>query len=482
MYANPFQISLECLIGVSGILGHRLEERNTVRAAQDPEIVLDVQKGSAIELRSRRQQQELFCVAPLDILVTEQDGRKQFHVIEMNGTGIGGLTNIYEPAVGCVLEGLMEMGQNLRVETPLVLVASSGLESEQMPRRNKLIYEKVLYAEALKRGFEGRGQSAVVSTLTQMRDAPWEIDNDRPTILVGYMKEFLRFLRPETDGQLRLFGRPVDAAVNDRFCLNLVHEYGDMLDLGHLQTMNRCFLPGADKAVCYRLLNEFLEAHPTSLTRPVAYALAHTRDELIQTVLGWVNQGRKAVIKPQGTGLGHGIEFFLTRHESQDRIASRIDGSLQLTERFYGLQGGALPYTVCEFLDTLVISRPGHPMRGRKFELRVVVYRDGNVLKAFPSIAKVSSEVYNADQPSHLSLINNITASAVAKQSAGVEHMLPLCRQDTLELLGLTREDLGDVSLLSTRFTRYVLDQVLDSPAKLGLPESAAEVPVEMPK
>ena len=482
MYANPFQVSLECLIGVSGILGHRLEERHTVRDAQDPEIVSHVQKGSSVELRSRRQQQELFCVAPIDILVTEDGERKQFHIIELNGTGIGGLTNIYEQAVGCVLEGLMEMGKNLREEVPVVLVASSGLESEQAPRRNKLIYEKILYAEALRRGFEGRGQPAVISTVTQMRDAPWEMNNAQPTILVGYMKEFLRFLRPETDGKLRIFGRPVDAAANDRFCLNLVQEFGGMLDLQQLQTMNRCFLPGADKAACYQLLNEFLEANPTSLTRRVDYELAQTRDELIATVLDWVKQGRKTVIKPQGTGLGHGIEFFLTQYESEDRIIARIDGSLQLTERYYGLQGGALPYTVCEFLDTLVVSQPGHPMCGRKFELRVVVYRDGNTLKAFPSIAKVASEIYNADQPSHLSLINNITASAVAKQTAGFEHMLPLCRPDTLDLLGLTPDDLHDVALLVTRFTRYVLDQTLDSPAKLGLPESSVEVPIVMPK
>lgn len=475
MYANPFQISLECLIGVSGVLGHRLEERNTVRAAQDPELVSHVQQGSTVELRGRRQQQELFCVAPIDILVTEAGGKRQFHIIEMNGTGIGGLTNIYEQAVGCVLEGLMEMGQNLREENAVVLVASSGLESEQMPRRNKLIYEKILYAEALKRGFEGHGKSATVSTVTQMRDAPWEMNNGRPTILVGYMKEFLRFLRPETDGKLRIFGRPVDGAVNDRFCLNLVQEFGDRVDLARLQTMNRCFLPGADKASCYQLLNEFLEQEPTPLSRTVPFALAHSRDEIVQTVLDWVRQGRKTVIKPQGTGLGHGIEFFLSPDEDKSRIVARIDGSLQLTERYYGLQGGALPYTVCEFLDTLMIAKPGHPMRGHKFEIRIVVYRDGNTLKAFPSITKVASQAYNADQPSHMSLINNITASAQATQSAGVEHMLPLCRHDTLDLLGLTPDDLHDVSHLTTRFVKYVLDQTIDAPEKLGLPASTEQ-------
>lgn len=471
MYSNPLQVSVETLMGSSLILGHRLENRETIRAAQDADLVKFVQQKSTTKLRNSSQE-KLFCVAPLDILVTENGDRKQFHIIELNGTGIGGLTNISAPAVGCVLEALLEMAADLPAENPLVLVASSGLESEQMPRKNKLIYEKILYAEALRRGFEKRGQKAVVSTVLQMRDAPWEMNNNRPTILIGYMKEFLRFLRNGPNGRLMLFGRAVEGAVNDRFCLNILHEY-PKVDLGQLQTMNRCFLPGADKAAMYQLFNEYLEKHPTDLTRKVPFAVAQTRDDLIRTVLDWLQQGRKAVIKPQGTGLGHGIEFFLSREESEEQIVHRIDDSLRLTERYYGLHGGALPYTVCEFLDTAIIQREGHPMQGHKYEIRVVVYRDGKSLKAFPSIVKVSSEVYNPALPTHLSLINNITASAVATQSAGHEHMLPLSNQETLDLLDLKPEDLRDVSILATGFVRYVLDQVEDAPARLGLPERA---------
>ena len=47
---------------------------------------------------------------------------------------------------------------------------------------------------------------------------------------------------------------------------------------------------------------------------------------------------------------------------------------------------------VCEFLDTATVCPEAgkkHKMVGHKFEIRIVVYRDGNELKAFPSIAKV---------------------------------------------------------------------------------------------
>ncbi len=474
MYQHPLHISVDTLIGASGILGHRLEDRSLIRDAQDLELVKFVESKSTTTLRDESQK-NLFCVAPLDVLVTHEGDRKQFHIIELNGTGIGGLTNISVDAVGCVLEGLSQMAKNLAESNPVIMVASSGLESEQLPRANKMVYEKILYAEALRRGFAERGQKTAISTVSQLREAPWEMQNDRPTVVLGYMKQFLLWLRPGDNGVLTLFDRPVDAAVNDRFCLNIVHEYPE-LDLNRFQTMNRCFLPGADKATMYSLLNEYLQKSPSPFTRSIPFGLAETRDELIEMVLDWRKKNRRVVIKPQGTGLGHGIEFFLQDDESEQQIIGRIEGSLQLTERYYGLHGGALPYTVCEFLDTAIIERDNHPARGRKYELRIVVYRDGSNLKAFPSIVKISSEVYNPDQPTYLSLINNITASAVATQSAGFEHMMPLTHQDTLDLLDLRPEDLVDLSQLCTNVVRYVLDQVQDDPAKVGLPGEGSEL------
>ncbi|GIW81165.1 MAG: hypothetical protein KatS3mg105_2972 [Gemmatales bacterium] len=468
MYPNPFDISCDVLIGTSCALGHRLEDRAPVRNAQNADIVRYVQESSTVRLRDHSQR-NLFCVAPIDVLVTEDNGQVQFHLIELNGTGIGGLTNISADAVGATLEGLLEMAEQLEEPNPLVLVASSGMESEQLPRLNKTIYEKILYVEAMHRGFSKRGQAAVANTVVQLREAPWEIATGKPTIVLGYMKQFLRWLKLHDDGRLTLFNRQVDAVVNDRFCLNVLHEF-PTVDLKRLRTMNRCFVAGADKAVFYELLNDYLRRNPTPISRPVQYTLAHTREELVAKVMQMVRDGQKVVIKPQGTGLGHGIEFFLSSRESDEQITARIDGSLQLTERYYGLHGGALPYTVSEFFDTKTIKREGHPLNGHKFELRMVVYRCGDELRAFPSIVKIASEIYNPLQPSYLSLINNITASAVAKQSAGVDYMLPLSHSQTLELLGLSLEDVAALAGLCTGVVRFILDQTQDAPQRLGLP------------
>jgi hypothetical protein len=475
MYVNPFQVSLETLIGTSPLLGHALEARTGVREAQEPSIVRAVQQVSTVPL-GHFSQQNLFTVAPLDILVERVDGRAQFHIIELNGTGIGGLTNLSGAAVSAILDGFARFAETMTARDPVVLVASSGLEAAQSPRKNRLIHEKILYAEALCRGFAGRGQSAAVTTMPQVAADEKMPEGGRPIIVLGYMKEFLQHLHTDRQGRLLLLGQPVAALINDRFALNVVQQFGEALDLNRLLILNRSFWAGADKSVAYDLLNDYLDHKPNPISRPAHFSRADNRDQLIDTVLRWARQGNRALIKPQGTGLGHGIEFFLSPTESAESITARIDASLQLTEQYYGITGGALPYTVCGFIDTCTIQRPGHALHGRKYELRIVVYRDGLMLRAFPSIAKVASEVYCPDHPTQRSLINNITNSVAVTHSPGTEHMLPLASRQTLELLGLSVEDLRQVSALATGYVRYVLDQVQTAPARLGLPAASNSV------
>jgi len=177
------------------------------------------------------------------------------------------------------------------------------------------------------------------------------------------------------------------------------------------------------------------------------------------------------VIKPQGTGLGHGLEFFLDPDEPVESIVGKVDHSIRVTEHYYGLVGGAFPYTVCEFADTCTVDRPGHELHGHKYEVRVVVYRDGSRLRAFPSIAKVSSHGYDADRPAKLSLLNNITMSAEAKKREGTDFMLPLSNRETLGLLGIDPDVLAELCGYCAGYIGHTLDRVRREPGRFGLPD-----------
>src|SRR5918999_1065945 len=126
MHPDPLVVSLDTLIGAAPMLGFNLEDRSRVRNAQDPELVAAFQAASEVRLADPAQR-ALFVVAPLDLLVTDTDGAKRFHIIETNGTGIGGLTNMPAGVIASILADLAESAAGLAEPDPLVLIASSGI-------------------------------------------------------------------------------------------------------------------------------------------------------------------------------------------------------------------------------------------------------------------------------------------------------------------------------------------------------------------
>ena len=71
MECDSLTVSLDTLIAVSPMLGHRLEDRARIRRDQDPALLRALQAASTIPL-SNPAQQALFLVAPLDLLVTDE--------------------------------------------------------------------------------------------------------------------------------------------------------------------------------------------------------------------------------------------------------------------------------------------------------------------------------------------------------------------------------------------------------------------------
>jgi hypothetical protein len=470
MRTTSLQVAMDTLIAASPLLNHELEDRSRIRHHQDSELGEKLGERTARRLRGRSQR-DLFCVAPLDILVSEQDGRKQFHLLELNGTGIGGLSNLPDFTAATVLRSLSESCSSLHDPNGVVLMAVSGKESAAAPRLNRLMHEKLLFVDAIRAGLNRTFGRSEIRCLEQLGSESIDTDISRPTVVLGYIKDLLGALEVRSDGTLSLMGRSVMGAVNDRFCANVLQHFPGQIDLKQLATFNRCFAAGSDKGIAYELLDEFVQAQPhPAFPNRVHYAHAATRDELIATVLEWLQKGRQVVIKPHGTGLGHGIEFFFSSSEPADDIIERIDGSLAQTAEYYGIAGGALPYTICEYVDATTVAAPEHPLQGHKFELRVVVYRDGNTLRAFPSIAKVARERAAEGTSVRRSLINNVTASGDTEKVRGTDYVLPLCNQRTLQTLDLTLADIQHLCQLSTSYVRYVLDQVEDQPGRFGLP------------
>jgi len=478
MPADTRYLSLETLVAASPLLGHELEDRRSIQEGQEPDLVAHVTSVASQRLSTPLQRQD-FVVAPLDLLVSrDASGGVGVHLLELNGTGIGGVTNLPPAAIDAILAALEEIAGRLDDPAGVVAVAVSGRESRTNPRANRLIHEKLLFVDALRAGLERRFGRAEVRCLPAAPDPGPRVT--RPTVVLGYIKDLLAAATVDSTGGIRLLGRRLMAAVNDRFCGNLVQRFaGDGLDPGSFLPINRCYTAGSDKGIAYRMVNSFLAGQPHRLAAGMVHAHAHTRDEIVALVAEWLALGRKTVIKPHGTGLGHGIEFFLDPATPRDQIERRVDASLRQTAEYYGMPGGSLPYTLCEFVDACRVVDPAHPLAGHRFELRVVVYRDGARLRAIPAVAKVARERADCGPAERRSLINNITASGDTPKVRGTDFVLPLCNAATLATLGLSTADLEAVATYAVGLVGHTLDRLREDPTAFELtgPAPAAVPP-----
>lgn len=455
---NNLRISLSTLMEVSTLLGHPLEDRTPIRQAQDPALLQDVMQQSA-RLVDSPVRQERFYFGCLDFLMYQREGQWLFSPLEMNGTGMVGLTNLPLFVMERLLNTLSDIPSRLSADAPLILVPYSGTYKLATSGTSQLIHERILYAQAMKEAFQRLYGKGMITGLPRLETNPGVISPGMPMVVLGYVKDLFAHLSV-SDGRLMFFGRPVAAAMHDQFCDYVLQHYGAEMDPDGFKPVNHIFPVATDKGGMYQVYNRMIRAQAfPSVSDPVHYDLLPDRDALVDYVLDALADGRKLVIKPHAGGLGRGIEFFIAP-ESRERTIEKIDASITSMEKFYGVAGAVFPYTVCDYIDSRVIDAPTHPFHGHKFELRMMVIRDGDSLQAVPSIVKVASVAYDPAHTERLMLLNNIDASKKAHNRSGLEFMLPLGSPDTLSLLGITMEQLTDLCRFTTAFVEHVLETV----------------------
>lgn len=463
-FASPNQrgglaIGLPTLIALAPMLGHRLDDRKVIARRQASDLASRFARASEIPFPAEVDLKDFF-VAPLDILPFRRAGQRRFQLLELNGTGIGGLTNMPIDLVEEILNTIGEIGNYCEGPAPLVVVASSGREAvgERMP--SHLLHEKFLFVDRIAQALEGRlGDVEILALDTLVANGGWR-GSSRPTVLLGYTRELVSHTNVIC-GMPRVFGRRVAGIVNDRFLFNLRAAYG-ALDVDAFLPANRCYEAGADKAAAYGHVNSFVNSFAArnsfdEVGAAIHFDVCKDAESLIEIVRARLSRGEQIVVKPSGTGHGDGIEFFFGGEEVEI-IRERVGRSLAVVRERYG-QGAGFPYTVTEYLDAEVIRTPGHALQGCKFELRIVVYRRGSMLRAVPSIAKVAPEVWDASNPTRGSLINNISASVRGGKTGGSDHLLPLCLPETLSILDVDEDILTKLCRWGTGYVAHVLRQ-----------------------
>lgn len=449
------RLSVPTLVQTSALFTAALEDRAHVRDAQElgllPPAILDPAASGGIPIAPENR--HTFYYGCVDFMPYTHAGQTAFAMLELNGTGMGGLTNLPEPVQAAILGELGHAAWALPGADPAPWV----LCPLSRPTNRGLIHERVLAGQALAEGLARRFGAARLALCARLDDA----DPGAPAVILGFPDE-LRDQLATRDGRLTLAGRPIHGVMRDQFCQHIRDDLGDALQPDSFHAINEIYRVSASKVATYEHYNAFLAAQPRDLPAgPIEFTSAWSRDELVARVRDARAQGRGTVIKPHASGAAKGIEFFFPNSD-ESAVLPKLDASIaEARERTARAQGPdvprqVFPYAICTFIDGLTVRDSTHKFAGHRHELRIVVYRHRDRIRSFPALCKVSGQRLDRERPDRRALLNTASVSAGATGQRN-DHLLPLCNAGTLAALGIEPTTLAQLCDLAARFTAHVI-------------------------
>lgn len=457
MEKTDLNISFSTLIEVSPALGLNFDNRSRIRIAQDDSLLATIQDKTTTKLKNSNQKKDYY-VGCLDFLVYELNGQKKFSFLEFNGTSTGGLSSLPLDKLEIILKELSDVSKYTNDPVPVIMVPYFTTRTEYGAPTSKIFHERVLISEYLKQGLQrnyGAGKIVALPDLLKIKS----FNPTCPTIVLGHIKDFMTIFKC-IDGRLCIFDQPISISIQDNVCSKLFRHFKDSISLDSFIGVNPIYVFAANKGKAYSMFNDFIKEHQyPNIDTPISFTNAYNRDELVSVVLEKLKNGQKVVIKPHASGVGKGVDFFVNQ-ESEADIIRKIDNSVKISEIYQGEQSWVFPYVVCDFVDACLINKKDHPMYKHKFEVRIVVYRENDQLKAFPSIAKVSSKPYDETINDRMMLLNNVSVSTSMNIGLVDMFVLPLTNMETLNTLDLTPDYLEELSSFSINFIQNVIDNI----------------------
>ncbi|RJF92135.1 hypothetical protein D3871_26190 [Noviherbaspirillum saxi] len=589
-------VSPDMLKATQSLIGEA-DDRQTIRKGQNPELAKAMMEYSAVPIPDGLKHAD-FSYLPFDLLAyTDANGQMCYMMIEGNGTGYAGTTNLSKEMQQVMLDTFMDTAKELLRELngkhpPLVLVGCSGREGTG--GNNKMVFEKLYIADEFNGVFkaagtshiltidaiapeyrqaiesanktyeaaikpakeekaaamkdletnynaareEAEGNKAPTDKLAQLKETyesdkqtietkfytdtavffeKWGNDCKQavqeakdyvensdfswdkypgPTTVPGYTSEFSEFIEVDDDGKTTLFGREVDAIVNDRTAGNVSANNPDK-EMKNVRVINSCYKEGQDKAAMAKAWNNFIlekkeeldamgalvpgmdrtipfkevtrvPAGEGGLTKSDADLLCENIVDVFTNGLDDGSGGKvfpdEIMIKPSGTGKGDGIRAIKrSMLNDPEKIKQIVNSSLsEVGLKYRGAAG--MPYMLQERVKIHRI-RDGE-FAGRTWDYRHVVTRYTNTdnqeyLVAFPAVAKVA-----ADEDA---VVNNTSAAMATTNRPGSDFIIPLCGDRSKEV-DLNAGDMEKVGLVLTMFMAHLLENNYINPRKAQQP------------
>lgn len=325
-----------------------------------------------------------FYVGTVDMMVgLDENGDKQFHILEINGGSARGLASLTENQIERIYEGYLEALNVIETNSPKLVIGHLD--------RDILLYEKWL----------------LLNRLTVVENIPDE------NIIIEPYSTLISKLTFDSD-KIYYQNLPIDLIIGD----GVARRINGFSPSNRFQTMivNNAYPITDDKFLTYANIDKLGDILRPLSVKPLNYWLATNKKELSDTIRKNLTSYTELVIKPSKSSGGCGIEFI--HHERE--IDSKIEGSIKSYRKKFSDNRSPFPYTITEKINPLPCEFHGEK---RAYDIKIHLARKGNRIFAVGGKFRVAAAPLEIDETE--SYITNLTANdgLAAERALGINEV-----------------------------------------------------------
>ena len=417
-------------LGIPQISLHPIRER------QEPGLINDVIEETVNILDKHKEnivKDPLFFVGSVDFMVRNENGKKEYYVLETNGGSSRGFSALPEKNWIEAYDGYAESIKYVKENNPVVIIGA--------PLSDLVYYEKILLANHIKDKLKetNKRESLVVFA----KDVNREVLEKGNIVIIGSYKEILPKL--EVRGNVVYYeNKKASVLIGDGIARRKpdIVEHLIENDLATI-VVNDVFFVTDDKSLTYLAVRKAKELLDKYSIYTIDFDRAFNVEELKQCIGNMLEDVPELLIKPHGGSGGSGIDIITKKEEIDEKISSSID---HFYEKF-GKNRNPYPYTVCKRVKATPIEWQGGK---HQYDIRVYVVRINDKVIPVGALMRVALESFTGHYTKK-SFVVNLSGYEGVDTDRGFG-----LSKESLKLFNLERDDFVNIFSAASTLMSFI--------------------------
>ncbi|TFF89549.1 MAG: hypothetical protein EU549_00120 [Promethearchaeota archaeon] len=420
----------EDIVYISKYFNRELIAEGPIRKKQDNVFVNKIRKKAIDKMNGgpKIKESNLFYIGSADFMVTENNGNREFVILELNGGSSRGYLSLTHAQTKMLFNAYKEAIDNYKSESKTKIVLIATLPNDG------LLQEKIMMIEYLRQCFEKDGQKVGIFNTSSFELS----DNINIHIILSDYNLLLKHLTYKNN-YIQFKGVNLDIIIGDgvarRFSIIDDDVKSNWKNINTL-IINFIYHITDDKSSSYLAMRFGQDILKKYRIKHLQFAKAFNQAQMEEYLTRIITEFKKNyIIKPCGGSGGAGIQPITSKTTINDIQGILNKSKAEFHEKF-NKNRICYPYTIQEMADFSLID---YKNSKRTFDIRIYVVQKKGRIVPVGGVARIARLPYHGDLKKE-EFVVNITGY----KGPEVERGLGFSKK-SLKKLNMTEKDLIDI-------------------------------------